>query len=162
MLVSRPHLRQQAEALRAFSTPDMSLYYYYLNIGGNRKDVTAIYQLAEILYNYQAVQFHDIVYDESENALAVYMTVYVRPWFALYRENKFVFFTLIELEDRVNEDCKVVKLIKVQRDYLDRSPTFSIIPFAGWIYNSIWLRVIVGHMIVLISRAFRACVCIPS
>ncbi|KAI5062998.1 hypothetical protein GOP47_0021545 [Adiantum capillus-veneris] len=153
-LVCRPTLQQQAEALRTYFTPDAHFYHFYINIAG-RRDLTAIYQMAELLFNYQAVKFHDIVYDESANAVAVNMTVYILPWQAFYTEHKLVFFVLLELEDHIREDGKKAKLIKVQRDYFERSPTFTLLPFIGWAYNSVWLRVLLGHTIVIFVRSLR-------
>ncbi|KAH7404561.1 hypothetical protein KP509_15G032000 [Ceratopteris richardii] len=159
-LINRPSFADQAHAIRTYCTHDVYFYYYYLNVGGGRKDVISIYQLGNLLYNYQAVKFHDIVYDESTNSMAVYMTVYVRPWSAFYRERFFVFFTFFQLENFVHKnfvhkDGKVVKLIKVQSDFFDRTPTAALVPFLSLFYNSVWLRVLFGYVIVLIVRSLR-------
>ncbi|MCO5577960.1 hypothetical protein L7F22_031797 [Adiantum nelumboides] len=154
-LVCRPTLKQQAEALRTYFTPDVHFYHFYINIAGGRKDLTAIYQMAELLFNYQAVQFTDVIYDESASVVAVNMNVYIRPWMTFYTEHKLVFFVLLELEDYIREDGKKVKLIKVQRDYFDRSPSLSVLPFIGWFYNSVWLHMLLGFMIVILSRSLR-------
>ncbi|KAI5062999.1 hypothetical protein GOP47_0021546 [Adiantum capillus-veneris] len=155
-LVCRPTLQQQAEALRTYFTPDVQFYHFYINIAGGRRDLTAIYQMAEFLFNYQAVKFHDIVYDEFANAVAVNMTVYIRPWLAFYTEHhNLVFFILLELENHIREDGKKVKLIKVQRDFFERSPSFLLLPFIGRAYNSVWLRVLLGHAIVIFVRSLR-------
>ncbi|KAH7404562.1 hypothetical protein KP509_15G032100 [Ceratopteris richardii] len=156
-LICRPSFADQAHTIRTYCTRDVYLYYYYLDVG-DRKDFIAVYQLGNLLFNYQAVKFHDVIYDEPTNSLVVHMTLYVRPWSALYREHYFVFFTFFQLENFVQKDGKVVKLIKIQRDFFDRTPTSALVPLLGLFYNSIWLRVVFGHVIVLIVRSLRSAV----
>jgi len=45
------------------------------------------------------VDFHDIVYDDERNSVAVRMTVYIRPWLQLWRTTPLQLFALLELED---------------------------------------------------------------
>ena len=47
------------------------------------------------------VDFHNILYDAEANAIAVRMTVYIRPWVLLMHTIPLKFNTLLELEDVV-------------------------------------------------------------
>ncbi|KAH7297065.1 hypothetical protein KP509_26G051400 [Ceratopteris richardii] len=154
-LVCRPTLTSQAETLRTYFTSDVNFFHLYINIAGGRSDLTAIYQMAQIVFNYQAVQFHDIVYDEAANAISVHMTVYICPWQSLGREHGIVFFTLLELVDHTLEDGRKVKLIKIQRDFFDRSITLTVLPIIGLVYNSTKLRTFISHIIVFLAK--QAC-----
>lgn len=53
----------------------------------------------DVEINCSGVDFHNIVYDEVRNSLAVRMTVYIRPWLLLWRTINLELFALLELED---------------------------------------------------------------
>ncbi|KAH7435666.1 hypothetical protein KP509_06G074500 [Ceratopteris richardii] len=151
-LVCRPTLTSQAEVVRTYFTSDAKFFHFYVTVAGGRNDLTAIYQMAEIFGNYQAVQFHGIVYDEAANAMSVHMTVYACPWQSLRREHGIVFFTLLELVDRMLQDGRNVKLIKIQRDFIDRSVTLAVLPIIGLVYNSTKLRTFISNIIVFLAK----------
>ncbi|KAJ7560502.1 hypothetical protein O6H91_04G132600 [Diphasiastrum complanatum] len=143
-LVDKPSLRKQAEILRYYFTPDCKFYHFYINIGSGVEDLICIYQLAELASNYEDVDIYKVLYDEVENALAVHCVVYVRPWGYFLRKIAFDIFVLLELEDWPTEDGKVVKKIRVQRDYFERAPFIVAIPIIGDIYASQTLRFLIG------------------
>ncbi|KAJ7560503.1 hypothetical protein O6H91_04G132700 [Diphasiastrum complanatum] len=143
-LVDKPSLRKQAEILRYYFTPDCKFYHFYINIGSGVEDLICIYQLAELLFNYDGVDVYKVLYEEAENAMAVHCVVYIRPWSKLLRKVELDIFVLLELEDWLNEDGKVVKKIRVQRDYFERAPFILAIPIIGDIYASQTLRFLIG------------------
>ena len=98
-LVNTPTLMRQAAVLQKYFTEDVKFYHFLINTNGGREDLTAIYQMAEVGLNYQKVEFQNILYDEQANAIALHMTIYVRPWFLLCTLKTLSFFTLLELED---------------------------------------------------------------
>ncbi len=98
-LVEKPTLRRQAAVLRKYFTPDVQFYHFYINTNGGLRDLIAIYQFAELAVNYQGVVFHRILYDDTQNCLALEMTVDTRPWLSLGATVSLRFFTLLQLED---------------------------------------------------------------
>lgn len=97
-LVEKPTLKRQAAVLDKYFTQDVEFYHFYINTKGGVKDLTAIYQMAELIVNYQSVEFENIVYDRKENALVLRMTVYVRP-FRVFPLTALKFLTLLQLQD---------------------------------------------------------------
>ncbi|CAM6051251.1 unnamed protein product [Sphagnum compactum] len=146
-LVEKPTLRRQAAVLRKYFTPDVQFYHFYINTNGGLRDLIAIYQFAELAVNYQGVVFHRILYDDTQNSLALEMTVDTRPWLSLGATVSLKFFTLLQLEDWRVEGGKTVKKIKVQKDYFLRAPTLQFIPIFGRIYDSDTIRFILGWML---------------
>ncbi len=98
-LVEKPTLRRQAALLHKYFTPDVQFYHFYINTNGGLRDLTAIYQFAELAVNYQGVVFHRILYDDTQNCLALEMTVDTQPWLSLGATASLKFFTLLQLED---------------------------------------------------------------
>ncbi|KAH6558610.1 hypothetical protein KP509_1Z054900 [Ceratopteris richardii] len=74
-LLCRPTLMNQAETLRTYFTSGVNFFHLYIDIDGGRDDLTTIYQMAAIIFNHQAAQFHDVVYDGASNAISIHMTV---------------------------------------------------------------------------------------
>lgn len=101
-LVEQPTLQRQAAVLQKYFTQDVQFHHFYINTTGGLKDLTAIYQMAELIGNYQGVEFQNVIYDRTENALVLRMTVFVRPFRVLPRTG-LKFLTLLELEDHIDE-----------------------------------------------------------
>jgi len=152
-LVDKPTLQRQAETLHKFFTPNVAFYHLYINTSLGLENLLAIYQIAQLFLNYSGVDFHNVVYDEERDSIAVRMTVYIRPWVQLWRTTPLQFFTLLELED-VIVNGKKVKKIRVQRDYFIRSPIVQLIPIVGEIYNSDSLRFLLGNAQSLFAQFF--------
>ncbi|KAG0576839.1 hypothetical protein KC19_5G111900 [Ceratodon purpureus] len=150
-LVDKPTLRRQKETLEKYCTEDVEFYHLYINLNTGLKALIAVYQGAELFLNYSGVDFHKIVYDAHANALAIRMTVYIRPWLLLWRTTPLRFHVLLELEDAIVNGRKVKK-IKVQRDYFIRSPILQLIPFLGEIYDSDTLRFFLGNTLALMNK----------
>jgi hypothetical protein len=98
-LVEKPTLRRQAAVLHKYFTPDVQFYHFYINTNGGLRDLIAIYQFAELAVNYQGVVFHRIIYDDTQNCMALEMTVDTRPWLSLGATVSLKFNTLLQLED---------------------------------------------------------------
>lgn len=98
-LVEKPTLRRQAAVLHKYFTPDVQFYHFYINTNGGLRDLIAIYQFAELAINYQGVVFHRIIYDDTQNCMALEMTVDTRPWLSLGATVSLKFNTLLQLED---------------------------------------------------------------
>lgn len=101
-LVEKPTLERQAAVLKKYFTEDVVFTHFLINSTGGLKDLSAIYQMAELIANYQSVEFQKIVYDERANAITLRMSVYVRPFFFL-PQVALKFLTLLELEDHERE-----------------------------------------------------------
>lgn len=157
-LVEKPTLRRQAEVVRKYFTDDVQFYHFYLNTSGGVKDLTAIYQMAELSVNFRGVNFEEIFYDEGKNAMALKMAVLTRPWFLLFTAVYLRIFALLELEDFQTEGGKTVKKIKVQRDYFERSPLLQFIPFFGPIYDSDYIRFLIGGLQASLFNGLRTVV----
>ena len=97
-LVEKPTLERQAAVLRKYFTEDVEFTHFHINTTGGVKDLISIYQMAELIVNYQSVEFQKIVYDKRANAITLRMTVYIRPLGILPLTN-LKFLTLLELED---------------------------------------------------------------
>lgn len=104
-LVEKPTLKRQAAVLQKYFTRDVQFYHFYINTNGGLKDLTAIYQMAELIVNYQGVEFQKIMYDEAANAMALRMSVFTRPW-GILPLTTLKFFTMLELQD-----CKIQVLL---------------------------------------------------
>jgi len=52
------------------------------------------------------------------------------------------------------QNGKTVKKIRVQRDYFIRSPIVQLIPIVGELYNSDWLRFLLGNTQALLAQFF--------
>nr|XP_024366431.1 uncharacterized protein LOC112277867 isoform X2 [Physcomitrium patens] len=154
LLVDKPTLLRQAETLKKYFTNDVEFYHLYLNTNCGLRALIAIYQLGQLFLNYSGVDFHNIVYDEVRNSLAVRMTVYIRPWLLLWRTINLELFALLELEDVIVKG-QTVKKVKVQRDYFQRDPLVQFIPVIGQIYNSNTLRLIIGNTQALLFQIFQ-------
>eukprot|EP00897_Mesotaenium_endlicherianum_P010305 jgi/Mesen1/9302/ME000060S08739 len=98
-LVTKPSLRKQAEVIHRYFTEDCTFCHYILELGHGRKDLTAIYQLGELMVNYQGVDFHSVTYDEDKLEAALQMTVHVKPWFRLFFAGKLEFLVLLKLRE---------------------------------------------------------------
>nr|XP_024366430.1 uncharacterized protein LOC112277867 isoform X1 [Physcomitrium patens] len=167
LLVDKPTLLRQAETLKKYFTNDVEFYHLYLNTNCGLRALIAIYQLGQLFLNYSGVDFHNIVYDEVRNSLAVRMTVYIRPWLLLWRTINLELFALLELEDVIVplseidqsgifwQKGQTVKKVKVQRDYFQRDPLVQFIPVIGQIYNSNTLRLIIGNTQALLFQIFQ-------
>jgi hypothetical protein len=142
-LVEKPTLKRQAAVLQKYFTRDVQFYHFYINTNGGLKDLTAIYQMAELIVNYQGVEFQKIIYDEGANSMALRMSVVTRPW-GILPLTTLKFFTMLELQDCKIEGGKTVKKIKVQRDFFERSPILLMIPIFGQIYDSDTIRTLIG------------------
>ncbi|KAG0579216.1 hypothetical protein KC19_4G082600 [Ceratodon purpureus] len=98
-LLDRPTLRGQAAVLKKYCLPDVEFFYLYFNTKGLR-EMTVIYQVAQILANYQGVTFDQISYDETTNLVNIWTHVMLRPWPLYWRGNiPLSIFTVLELED---------------------------------------------------------------
>ena len=97
-LVEKPTLKRQAAVLQKYFTSDVQFYHFYINTNGGLKDLTAIYQMAELIVNYQGVEFQKIIYDEKANSMALRMSVFTRPW-GILPLTTLKFFTMLELQD---------------------------------------------------------------
>jgi len=148
-LVDKPTLLRQAKTLKKYFTNDVEFYHLYINTNCGLRALIAIYQMAQLFLNYSGVDFHNIVYDEAKNSVAVRMTVYMRPWVLLWRTTPLHLFTLLELQD-VIVSGQTVKKIRVQRDYFIRSVMVEFIPMIGSIYQSDTIRFIIGNTQALV------------
>lgn len=177
-LVTRPSLEQQASVLQKYFSPKVKFFHYYIDTLG-LDDLTAIYQFAETVLNYQRVVFKQISYDEKTDIITLHMSVYVKPFIRFWTEAELEFLTLLELEDyevhpeqeeRVNlidgfltavtpKAAVTRKRIKVQRDYFERQPALLILPVIGDIYNSHELRFFLGFIQAFAFKAIRDASC---
>nr|PNR26906.1 hypothetical protein PHYPA_030387 [Physcomitrium patens] len=133
-LVEKPTLKRQAAVLQKYFTEDVEFRHFYINTGGVQ-DLTAIYQMAELVVNYQSLEFENIIYDSRENAMAIKMTVMVKPLYIL-PQVPLRLCTLLEFQDEKVQGGPTLKKIMVQRDYFERSPILIFIPILGRIYDS--------------------------
>ncbi|KAL3676641.1 hypothetical protein R1sor_026589 [Riccia sorocarpa] len=142
-LFRRPTFKGMGDTLRQYFTEDVAYYHELIYVapkGGIRK-YTLFFQFMLFFMNYQDVLIHDVVYDNKENLMAIRMTVRANPWIFLWRTNNIKFLTELEFRDVKDENTgKVLKKIKVQRDYYIRAPGVQLIPIIGEIYDSDQLR----------------------
>jgi hypothetical protein len=59
-LMEKPTLERQAAVLRRYFTEDVEFTHFHINTTGGVQDLIAIYQMAELLVNYQGVEFQKI------------------------------------------------------------------------------------------------------
>ncbi|KAL3694824.1 hypothetical protein R1sor_008475 [Riccia sorocarpa] len=147
-LLRRPTFESMADTIRQYFTEDIAFYHLYANVAPTVgiSVYTLLFQFMVFFINYQEPLVHDMVYDEKKNMMAVRMTVRTNPWIFLWRTVNLQFLIEFEFRDVIDENTgKVLKKIKVQRDYFIRSPIVQLIPIIGNIYDSERLRYIVGE-----------------
>ncbi|KAL3694825.1 hypothetical protein R1sor_008476 [Riccia sorocarpa] len=148
-LVNRPTYKSLADTLRQYFTEDVAFYHIYGNVRPSKglSVYIPVFQLMLLLVNYQDVEVHDLVYDEKKNLMVIRMTVRTKPWIFRWRTLNLTLLTELEFRDTVDENSgKVLKKIKVQRDYFLRSPLLQLIPVVGDLYDSDKLWYIVGEV----------------
>ncbi|KAL3694826.1 hypothetical protein R1sor_008477 [Riccia sorocarpa] len=154
-LFRRPTFEGMGDTLRQYFTEDVAYYHELIYVGpkaGIRK-YTLFFQFMLFFMNYQDVLIHDVVYDKKENLMAIRMTVRANPWIFLWRTNNMKFLTELEFRDVKDENTgKVLKKIKVQRDYYIRAPGVQLIPIIGEIYDSDQLRYFLVEVTASIHR----------
>ncbi|KAL2632869.1 hypothetical protein R1flu_004348 [Riccia fluitans] len=147
-LVKRPTFQSLANTMRENFTEDCEFYHPYINVGSamGLRLYSLIFQFALLTVNYQDVLVRDIVYDQKKNIAVVRMTVRTNPWILLWRTVNLQLLTELQLRDTKDEKTgRVLKKIKVQRDYFIRSPLVQAVPILGDIYDSDKLRYIGGE-----------------
>ncbi|KAL3676642.1 hypothetical protein R1sor_026590 [Riccia sorocarpa] len=145
-LANRPTYKSLADTLRQYFTEDVAFYHMYGNVRSLSVYIP-IFQMELLLVNYQDVEVHDLVYDDKKNLMVIRMTARTKPWIFRWRTLNLTLLTELEFQDTVDENSgKVLKKIKVQRDYFLRSPLLQLIPVFGDLYESDKLWYMVGEV----------------
>ncbi|KAI5077459.1 hypothetical protein GOP47_0007283 [Adiantum capillus-veneris] len=145
-LVGRPSFKQQAEVVRHFYAPDARLHHYLVDVYTGVEDIIAVYQWFHACFNYEAVAVQKVLYDRTTDHMAVKVLVFSRPWISLGREVSMEILIHIHLEDWPQPNGKVLKRIKLQRDFFERDPIIQILPIIGPIYSSEKIRFMLGRL----------------
>ncbi|KAH7429531.1 hypothetical protein KP509_09G054300 [Ceratopteris richardii] len=154
-LLERPSFRQQAQLLQHYFAADAQFHHYLVDVNTGIDDIVAVYQMAHAVSNYQAVVVQKILYDRTTDHMALKIMVYSRPWISFYREIASELLVQLHLEDWRQPDGKVLKRVKMQRDFFERDPFLMALPVIGPIYGSTKLRFLIGYVEAFAFESLR-------
>ncbi|MCO5605916.1 hypothetical protein L7F22_060102 [Adiantum nelumboides] len=154
-LLGRPSFKQQAEVLSHYYAPDARFYHYLVDVHSGIDDIISVYQLFHASFNYQAIVVQKVLYDRTTDHMALKVLVFSRPWISLGREVSVELLIHIHLEDWPQPNGKVLKRIKMQRDFFERDPLIQILPVVGPIYSSQMVRFFLGGLEALAFESLR-------
>ncbi|KAL3694827.1 hypothetical protein R1sor_008478 [Riccia sorocarpa] len=156
-LLTRPTFKVMGDTIRKYFTEDVAFHHFLIAVtpSAGIRVYTLTFQLALFFINYQSVLIRDVIWDEKKNLIAIRMDIKTNPWIMLWRTLNLHILLELEFRDVKDENTgKVLKKVKVHRDYFLWSPIIEAIPIIGDIYDSEKPRYIVAEVTAFFIELF--------